>query len=94
MNGAKAVTIDKGRRVSTHMREENMPRKATAQASQQDIIPIGAEKRRHPRYPVEYRLRYNGGLGAGMYAAKGCWSTCLSKDVEYREAARLNEDIS
>jgi hypothetical protein len=40
-----------------------MPRKITAQAAKQDIVPVGAEKRRHLRYPVRYRLLYTGVIG-------------------------------
>ncbi|MGE3151420.1 MAG: PilZ domain-containing protein [Nitrospiraceae bacterium] len=48
-----------------------MPRKATAQASQQNIISIGAEKRRNLRYPVQYRLRYTGKIGSRHVRGEG-----------------------
>ena len=48
-----------------------MPRKAMAQASQQDLISIGAEKRRHLRYPVQYRLRYTGKIGSRYVRGEG-----------------------
>jgi hypothetical protein len=55
----------------SHMREENMPRKSMAHALQQDSIPTGAEKRRHLRYPVEYRLRYTGKIGSRDVCGEG-----------------------
>lgn len=48
-----------------------MPRRATAQTSQQNIIPTGAEKRRHLRYPVQYRLRYTGKIGSRYVRGEG-----------------------
>ena len=48
-----------------------MPRKATVQAAQENIIPPGAEKRRHLRFPVQYRLRYAGKIGSRYVRGEG-----------------------